>query len=148
MLVKCFVKNYKTSDAWNVLEIKVISSPPPICGGVKDKLVNKNSNGSILLLVVRVLTSSISFPTSSMLSSTSSTMVTSTSTIEILISRGSISKLVPFLSGLIGFVITTCCCFYLETKMWEVTHVVLILISISIFKKLGGTYLNFGKAVW
>jgi mannose/fructose/N-acetylgalactosamine-specific phosphotransferase system component IID len=140
VLVKCFIKNYKTSDAWIVLEIKVIFSPPPIYGGVKDKLVNKNSNGSILLLVVRVLTSSISFPTSSMLSSTS--------TIEILISRGSISKLVPFLSGLIGFVITTCCCFYLETKMWEVTHVVLILISISILKKLGGTYLNFGKAVW
>jgi hypothetical protein len=84
--------------------------------GVKNKLVNKNSNGSIVLLVVRILTGLVSFLTSSMLSSTSSTMVTSIGTIEILI-----SKLVPSLSGLIGFVITTGCYFYLETKMWEIT---------------------------
>lgn len=67
-----------------------------------------------------------------MLFSTSSTVVTSIGTIEILISRGSISKLVPFVSGLIGFVITIGCCFYLEKKMWEVTQVVLVLVSISI----------------
>jgi hypothetical protein len=61
-----------------------------------------------------------------MLFSTSSIVVTSTSTIEILINRGSISKLVPSISGLIGFVITIGCC------LWEVTHVVLVLVSISI----------------
>jgi hypothetical protein len=104
----------KTFNALGVLKFKVISSPTPICGGVKDKLVNKNSNGSTLLLVVRVLTSSVSFLIGSMLFSTNSTVVTSTGTIEIQISRGSISKLVPSLSGLIGFVITTSCCFYLE----------------------------------
>jgi hypothetical protein len=122
------------------------SNPTPIYGGVKNKLVNKNSNGSTLLLVVRVLTGSIAFPTCSMLSSISSTMVTSIGTIEILISRSSISKLVSFLSGLIGFVITSCY-FYLKTKMWEVAHVVLLPVSISIFKKSHDTYLNFGKAV-
>jgi hypothetical protein len=100
----------------------VLSSPAPIYGGVKIKLVNKNSNGYILLLVVRILIGLVSFLTCSMLSSTSSTVVTSIGTIEILISRGSISKLVPSLSGLIGFVITTCCYFYLEAKMWEITR--------------------------
>jgi hypothetical protein len=74
----------------------VISNPTPICGGVKNKLINKNSNGYNLLLVVRVLTGSVSFLTCSMLSSINSTMVTSTSIIQILMSRGSISKLVSF----------------------------------------------------
>jgi hypothetical protein len=121
----------------------VIFNPTPIYGGVKDKSVNKNSNHSTLLLMVRVSTCLISFPIGSMLSSTSSTMVTSTSIINILINKGSISKLIPSLSGLIGFVITTCCYFYLKTRMWEVTHVVLVVVSISIETKLGGTYLNF-----
>jgi mannose/fructose/N-acetylgalactosamine-specific phosphotransferase system component IID len=81
-----------------------------------------------------------------MLFSSSSIVVTSTGTIEILISRGSTSKLFPSISGLIGFVITIGC-FYLEKKMWEVTQVVLVLVSISILKKSDGTYSNFGKVV-
>lgn len=53
--------------------------PTPLYGGVKGKLVNKNSNGSTWLLVARVSTSLICFSTGSM-SSASSTMVTSIST--------------------------------------------------------------------
>jgi hypothetical protein len=35
--------------------------PTPLYGGVKGKLVDKNSNGSILLLVARVSTSLVCF---------------------------------------------------------------------------------------
>jgi hypothetical protein len=49
-----------------VLKIRVIFGPTPIYDGVKGKLVDKNSNGFILLLVAKV--STISFSIGSMLS--------------------------------------------------------------------------------
>jgi hypothetical protein len=53
----------------------VIFGTTPIYGGVKGKLINKNSNGSTLLLVAKESIGSISFSTSSMLSLIGSTMV-------------------------------------------------------------------------
>jgi hypothetical protein len=49
-----------TSDAWCVLKIKWFLVTP-IHGGVKGKVVDKNSNGFVLLLVVKVSTSSMLF---------------------------------------------------------------------------------------
>jgi hypothetical protein len=54
--------------------------PTPLYGGVKGKLIDKNSNGSTLLLVTRVSTSLVCFSIGLVLSSTCSTMVTSIGT--------------------------------------------------------------------
>jgi hypothetical protein len=86
----------------------------PICGGVKGKVIDKNSNGSTLLLEARVSTCLVSFPIGSMLSSISSIMVTLTSIVDILTNIGIIYKHVPSLSGLFGFKITTICSFCSE----------------------------------
>jgi len=136
------------SDVWGVLKIRVIFGPTPIYNGVKGKLVDKNSNGFILLLVAKVSTGSISFSIGLVLSLIGSTMVTLIGTIEILTIKSTISKFVPSLNGLIGFVIIIGYYFCLEIEMWEVALVVLILVSISTYTKSGGTYLNYGKAMW
>jgi hypothetical protein len=88
-----------------VLKIRVIFGPTPIYNGVKGKLVDKNSNGFILLLVAKVSTGSISFSIGLVLSLIGSTMVTLIGTVEILTIKSTISKFVPSLNGLIGFVI-------------------------------------------
>ncbi len=113
----------------------------PIYSGVKGKVVNKNSNGSILLLVIKV-------STSSMLSLIISIVVTWIGIVEILIGRGTNSKHVPSLSGLFGFVKSTSCSLCLEIKMWEIAPMVLVPILISTETKSSGTYLNSRKAMW
>jgi hypothetical protein len=62
-------------------------------------------------------------------------MLSSIGALEIIISKCIISKPIPFWSGLVGFVLTSCS-FYLEPKMWEITHVVLVLVPISTKTKL------------
>lgn len=90
----------------------MIFNPTPICNGVKGKLVDNNSNGFTLLLVARVSIGVVSLPTSLVLFSTCSLVVTLTSTTKILTNKGTISKHVPSLNGLIGFVVTIACSFY------------------------------------
>jgi hypothetical protein len=106
-----------------VLEIRVIYNPTPICGNVKGKLVDRNSNGYTLLLVARVSIGSISILIG--------LVVTTTCTTYILIGRGTIFKHVPSLSGLVGFVVTTSCSFYLGIEIWEVALMVLVPFPIS-----------------
>ncbi len=47
---KVVVGVVNTSYAWNAIEIKVISGPTPIWGGVKGIIANTNNNGLTLLL--------------------------------------------------------------------------------------------------
>ncbi len=132
-----------TSEACGVFDIKVTSWTMPIWCGVKGTLVDKNSKYSNLLsnITYEWLTGSSYFLSDLSLPSTSwlTIVVTKIGIIKVWTCKGMISKLVPPLKGLIGLV-TSCTI--------DGVAEILLLVSISTYTKLGGSYLKLGKAIW
>ncbi len=134
-----------TLKACRVLEIKIISWPIPIWCGVKSKLEDKNSKGPIPLSSIvnegskgsTYSLTNFSPPFISLVV----TMVTWTCMVKIWTCKGTISKHVPPLSGLIGLILATSC-------TTNVVVSILLLVLISTYTKLRGLYLKLGKVVW
>jgi hypothetical protein len=91
-------------------------------------VVDKNSSGSTILVMVEVSIGLVFSLLVSMLPSTCSIVITLVGTTKILIDINIISKPIPPLNGLVGFVLTHYFCS--KTKMCEVALIVLILVPI------------------
>jgi hypothetical protein len=133
-----------TSEACKVLEIKVISWLKPICCGVRNKLVDKNSKDSTLLsntMNEGSIGSTYSLVGLSLpLISSLTTVATWTCMVKVWRCMGMIFEHVPPLSGLTSLVMTTSC----NTNG---VGRALLLVPIFTDTKLRGLYLKIRKSV-